>query len=396
MAENTFYHALVLNLHQPAGNLEHLLAHNESEARDILLAMERIPRTLRGEQAWGRVHLSLSGTLLETLNHPEFQNRASGIVDCGALLDQWGSQGAIELLGTGYYHPVLPLIPPADWEAHLQRWQRCARRLFPRSAFQGFWPPEMGFCMEMIPLLRRCGYAFVLVDSEHVQPVTPMGWETLRYRPHIARFGDDEIIVIVRDRELSSLQANGTDLDGFLREVRARTQDCEFAPLVTTCSDGENGDWFRNAAPGGNFWEAFYQPLLNQVRAGASALHPVFIQDYIEQFGVFGEVTVGSGAWNTGWNDGRDFMQWAGTQAQKNALTRLDEISQAVQAALHNATPIGSRNPELLNLLEEAHWRVLRSETSCNFFWGDAWVMRCHADLDQACECLERANACFT
>jgi hypothetical protein len=37
----------------------------------------------------------------------------------------------------------------------------------------------------------------------------------------------------------------------------------------------------------------------------------------------------------------------------------------------------------------------LRSETSCNFFWGDAWVMRCHADLDQACECLERANACF-
>jgi len=46
-------------------------------------------------------------------------------------------------------------------------------------------------------------------------------------------------------------------------------------------------------------------------------------------------------------------------------------------------------------LLEEARWRVLRAETSCNFFWGDAWVMRCHADLDQACECLERANSCF-
>ena len=80
MAENTLYHALVLNLHQPAGNLEHLLAHNEPEARDILLAMERIPRTLRGEQEFGRVHLSLSGTLLETLNSLEFQNRASGIV----------------------------------------------------------------------------------------------------------------------------------------------------------------------------------------------------------------------------------------------------------------------------------------------------------------------------
>ncbi len=395
MTDNTLYHALVLNLHQPAGNLEHLLAHNAPEARDILLAMDRIPRTLRDEQEFGRVHVSLSGTLLETLNNPEFQNQASEFVDCVDLIAQLGSQRAIELLGTGYYHPVLPLIPPADWEAHLKRWQRSARRLFPRGAFQGFWPPEMGFCMEMIPLLRRCGYRFVFVDSEHVQPATPMGWEELRYRPHVARFGDAEIVVIVRDRELSNAQANGMDLDGFLREVQARTQDCQFTPLVTTCCDGENGDWFRNAAPSGNFWEAFYRPLLNRVQTGTSVIQPVFIKDYLDRFGVLGEVTIGPGAWNTGWNDGRDFVQWSGTPAQRNALTRVDEISQAVQAALHNATHIGSRNPELLDLLEEAHWRVLRAETSCNFFWGDAWVMRCHADLDQACECLERANACF-
>ncbi|MDS4029721.1 MAG: glycoside hydrolase family 57 [Candidatus Contendobacter sp.] len=397
MTDNMLYHALVLNLHQPAGNLEHLLAHNAPEARDILLAMDRLPRTLRDEQEFGRVHVSLSGTLLETLSNPEFQNQAGQVVDCATLLAQLGSQRAIELLGTGYYHPVLPLIPPADWEAHLKRWQRSVRRLFPRGAFQGFWPPEMGFCMEMIPLLRRCGYEFVLVDSEHVQPATPMGWEELRYRPHVARFGDDEIVVVVRDRELSNAQANGLDFDGFLREVQARTQDCQFTPLVTTCCDGENGDWFRNAAPGGNFWDAFYRPLLDRVRTGTNnMIQPVFIKDYLDRFGVLGEVTVGPGAWNTGWNDGRDFVQWASTPAQRNALTRVDEISQAVQAALHNATHIGSRNPELLDLLEEAHWRVLRAETSCNFFWGDAWVMRCHADLDQACECLERANACFT
>ncbi|MFZ1642910.1 MAG: glycoside hydrolase family 57 [Candidatus Contendobacter sp.] len=395
MVDNILYHALVLSLHQPAGNLDHLLTHNEPEARKILLAMDRIPRALRDEQEFGRVHLSLSGTLLETLGNPDFQSRASGIVDCGALLQQLLNGRVIELLGTAYYHPVLPLIPPADWEAHLERWRRFASRLFPRSGFQGFWPPEMGFCMEMIPLLRRCGYSFVLVDSEHVQPVTPMGWEELRYRPHVARFGDQEIVVVVRDRELSSAQANGVDPDGFLREVRERTQDCEFAPLVTTCCDGENGDWFRNTTPGGNFWDAFYKPLLNKVRAGASALQPVFIRDYLDRFGTHGEVTVGPGAWNTGWHDGHDFVQWSGTPAQKNALIRVDEISQAVQAALHNATHIGLRNPELLNLLEEAHRRVLRSETSCNFFWGDAWVMRCHADLDQACECLERANACF-
>lgn len=396
MMENTPYHALVLNLHQPAGNLEHLLVHQEPEARAILLAMERIPRVLADERELGRIHLSLSGTLLETLKDGDFQDRARGVLDCGQLLDQFQQLPNIEILGTGYYHPILPLIPPADWEAHLERWQRHARRVFTRGQCKGFWPPELGFCMEMIPMLRRHGYEFVVVDSEHVQPVTPMGWEALRYRPHVARFGDDDIVVVVRDRELSSAQANGMTLDEFLREVEQRTQDCDFAPLVTTCCDGENGDWFRNAAPDGNFWEAFYKPLLQRARAGANAPRPIFIQDYLERFGPFGEVTVGPGAWNTGWNDGRGFVQWAGTQAQKNALTRVDEISQAVQAALSNATRISPRHPELLRLLEEAHWRVLRSETSCNFFWGDAWVMRCHSDLDQACECLERANAFFS
>ena len=34
--------------------------------------------------------------------------------------------------------------------------------------------------------------------------------------------------------------------------------------------------------------------------------------------------------------------------------------------------------------VEQARWRVLRAETSCNFYWGEAWVERCHRDLDDA------------
>lgn len=396
MADTALYHALVLSLHQPDGNLDHLLAYNKPEAREILFTIDRIPRALWNYQDIGRVHLALSGTLLETLANPGFQSRASEIVDCAALLSRLQHTGIINILGSGYYHPVFPLVPPADWDAQIIRWRGIARRWFVHSDFQGFWPPEMGFCMEMIPLLRRRGYRFVLVDSEHTQPVTPMRWEELRYRPHIARFGGEEITVIVRDRDLSNAQESGMEPEWFAREVRERTQFCDFPALVTTCSDGENGGWFRNAAPGSNFWDAFYQPLLAQARNSGNAIQPIFIQDYLDRFGAHGEVTVGPGAWNTGWHDGRDFVQWSGTPAQKDALIRVDEISQAVQAALSNATHIGSQNRELQNLLEEAHWRILRAETSCNFFWGDAWVMRCHADLDQACEYLERANSYFS
>ncbi len=392
---DTLYHALVLSLHQPSGNLETLLEGNESEARDILLAMERIPQALAEAGEGGRIQLALSGSLLETLSNPDFQSRVAGILDCESLLGALANSPAIDVLGGGYYHPVLPLIPPADWEAHLERWRKLARRLLFRSDFQGFWPPELGFCMEMIPLLRRFGYRFVLADDEHVQSETPMSAEELRYRPHIARFGGEEIVVVVRDRELSQAQESGMELEWFLEEVRKRTASCAFPPLVTTCTPGENSAWFRNAIPGSNFWDAFHKPLLKRARAGDSPIQPIFIKDYLDEFGAEGEVTVGPGAWNTGWHDGRNFVQWTGSQSQKDALTRVGEISQAVQAALSNTEEIGVDNPELLELLEKAHQAVLRAETSCHFFWGEAWVPRCHAELDQACEYLERASVCF-
>ena len=59
--------ALVLNLHQPHGNLNDLLDSDPWAAREILYALDRIPRSLWPYPDHGRVHLSLSGTLLETL-----------------------------------------------------------------------------------------------------------------------------------------------------------------------------------------------------------------------------------------------------------------------------------------------------------------------------------------
>ena len=243
--------ALVLNLHQPAWNLEDLLQHREWEAKEILWAIDRIPRSLWSYEDVGRVHLSLSGTLLEMLSSPEFQHRVYGMVDCGSLLWYLQNTRIIQILGTAYYHPVLPLIPRVDWDEQLERWQGIGQHLFNRPSFSGFWPPEMGFCMELIPTLKRWGYHYVLVDSEHVQAVTPMRWEELRYRPHIARFGGEEIIVVTRDRELSNAQEGGMEPGWFIQEVLQRTKYCEFPPLVTTCTDGENGGWFRNTSARG-------------------------------------------------------------------------------------------------------------------------------------------------
>jgi 4-alpha-glucanotransferase len=382
---STIYHALVLNLHQPSDNLEALLCEHEWEARQILFAFDRIARSLWPYPDVGRVHLSVSGTLLETLSNPDFQARTYGLVKCGDMLWHWQNRDLIRILGTGFYHPVLPLIPAGDWEDQLVRWQGLARHIFWRSEFPGFWPPEMGFCPEMIPLLKRLGYRYVIVDSDYVEPLTSMRWDEIRYQPHIAEYEGQEIIVVVRDRELSDAQEAGMDPGWFMYEVHERTKHCDYAPLITTASDGDNGGWFRNVNPKGNFWGVFYQPLLEHVIRGQTEVRPTFIEDYLDRHGARGLVSVKSGAWNTGWHDGHDFRQWTGSPAQRSALARVGEVSREYHLVRHRLETSGRSEAALWGQLENARWRLLRAQTSCHFYWGEAWLDRCHRDLDEAC-----------
>jgi len=387
------HHALVLNLHQPPNNLEDMLNDGNWEAEEILLALDRIPRSLWGYEDVARAHLSVSGTLLETLTDPGFQQRVYGIVDCGSMLWHYQNQDLFEILGTGYYHPVLPLIPEVDRPEHLARWLSIASHVFWRPRFQGFWPPEMGFSMELIPLLRSFGYRYVLVDSEHVEPITPMSWQELRYRPHVARYGDDEIVVVVRDRDLSNAQEAGMEVGWFLAEVAERTRWCDFVPLVTTCTDGENGGWFRNTTKGANFWSAFYQPLLERVRGGGAGVVPTFISDYLNVQGVHGEVRVHTGAWNTGWHDGRGFVQWTGSDVQKRTLGAIADLSAEIgQIRRHSEEQGLANDPAFRHDLEQATWHLLRAQTSCNFYWGEAWVPRSESDLAASRDALQRVR----
>ena len=386
------YHALVLNLHQPSGNLDELLNTEPWAVKEILFALDRMPRALWAYEDVGRAHLTMSGTLLESLSNPGFQQQVYGIVDCGSLLWWLQNKRLFELLGTGYYHPVLPLTPEADWDEQISRWQGLSRHLFWRQHFAGFWPPEMGFCMELIPHLARAGYRYVLVDSEYVDPVGDMSWQEVRYRPHVARYDDAEIVVVVRDRDLSNAQLAGMEYGWFANELTERTKWCDFPPLVTTATDGDNGGWFRNVHSQANFWTYFYHTLLDAVRAGKTPIRPTFIDDYLDRFGAHGEVTVRRGAWNTDEHHGWDFKQWTGSQIQRDGLERVSDVSANLHAARGKAMAAGSHDGGLWRLLDEAQWRVLRAETSCNFYWGEAWVGRAHQDLDVAADCLHQAE----
>ena len=176
----------------------------------------------------------------------------------------------------------------------------------------------------------------------------------------------------------------------FLHELNERCKWCGIESLVCIVTDGENGGWFRNVRWESNFWGAFYHPLLHLVRQGQTNVRPTFIHDYLDRHGAHGQVIVRTGAWNTGFHHGIGFVQWTGSQMQRDAWARVGAVSKAIHDTRWRA---GERKagPEVWHPLDEALWRLLRAETSCHFFWGEAWVQRAHDGLDEALAWLAKA-----
>lgn len=104
----------------------------------------------------------------------------------------------------------------------------------------------------------------------------------------------------------------------------------------------------------------------------------------LDRFGTGAEVRLRTGAWNTEDHYGDDFTQWTGSEEQKAAHQRVRQVSDRFHACAARSAGSGGATSASL---QEAQWRLLRAETSCNFYWGTAWLGRAHADLD-ACEAV--------
>jgi hypothetical protein len=143
--------ALIIHAHQPVGNFDHVVeeAYQKSYA-PFLQALWAHPRI--------RVSLHYSGILLEWIEkrHREYFDQLRALCE----------RGQIELVGGGYYEPILPVIPDADKAAQLGKLGDyleqigCAR---PRGAWvaERVWEP----CLARP--LSQAGIEYVVLDDTH-------------------------------------------------------------------------------------------------------------------------------------------------------------------------------------------------------------------------------------
>jgi alpha-amylase/alpha-mannosidase (GH57 family) len=386
IAEHSF-HALGLHMHQPPGNLELLLESSPWEAEQIMRCYDRAARYALRYRDVAHLHVGFSGVLLEQFLDPAIIEGYRHILDIPQMLDRYRQADNIELIGMGYYHPIFPLIPKADWAEQLALGRSIMQEAFGRAP-RGFWPPEMAFSMQMIPALVKAGYEYVVVDGVHVRPED--GLNDI-YRPYVACIDGVCLTIIPRDRAISNAQESGLDPGWFFNEVESRIQSSprpRDPRLVTTWSDGENGGWFRQAHEDSGFFGHFFAPYMDQVRRGESRSIPVSLSGYLRDCAPATRAKVQTGAWNVGSTSGADFSQWVGSENQRNAARLVRDLSRRYWT-LQQQTGLAAGGREAL---ARARALILESETSCFLFWGDSWIHRLFERAELARQALDLAE----
>ena len=389
MAQRKLYHALGLHMHQPPGNLRLLIDVNPWEAEEIVRCYERAVRYALHYKDVARLHVSFSGVLLEQFLDPGIVDRYRHIVDIPEMLDRYRQADNIELIGMGYYHPIFPIIPRADWLEQLERGRAIMERVFGRTP-RGFWPPELAFSMEMIPALAQAGYDYVVVDGVHVRPED--GINDI-FRPYVACHEGVCMTIVPRDRDVSNAQESGLNPRWFRDEVtwRASVSPRPDEPrLITTWTDGENGGWFRQTHEPSGFFGHFFTPYMEQCRNGECPIVPVTLGDYLVQARPSAHARVQTGAWSVGCVSGEDLSQWTGSESQRRAVDEVRHLSDRYWRLCREY-------PDVYQIAGEAMVRarhqILEAETSCFLFWGDAWIPHLYARTQPAQAALDAVEA---
>lgn len=277
---NPVMHALGLHLYQPLDNLHMILRENPEELRRILLCYERIGRFAHKYAKVARIHVALSCVLLEQLYNPKLIDACREMVDIPSILEGLRSAPGVEFVGTGYRHAPLPFIPQEDWEEQLRLERELMSGTFGR-VLKGYLPPSNFFSLEMIPALVDVGYEYLLLPAQMLE--LPDGSGADPYRPFKLSYQGTSITVVPIDGGFSQSQQYGLEAPWFADEVRNGVMLAlpNSAPyLLTTWSDGENGEWFRTFEEQG-FFGAFFSPYMEFCELGAFPIQPVSIIEYL-------------------------------------------------------------------------------------------------------------------
>lgn len=146
------YWAQLLHFYQPPTQSHDVLRRVAEESYRPLLQVLR-------EHPESRVAVNMNGVLTEMLGEHGFSDITAG-------LRELAERGQVEFVGSGKFHPILPLIPENERIRSITDNARANHRAFgPSWKPRGFFPPEMCYSHTIMPSIAASGHDWVILSG---------------------------------------------------------------------------------------------------------------------------------------------------------------------------------------------------------------------------------------
>ena len=178
--------SLCLHLHQPVGNFDHVM--EDAYSRCYLPLLQALSRhgTVSG--------LHISGCLLEWIesHHGEYLD----------MLSEYLRATGSEMLTSGYYEPILPVLRADDAAAQIVAFSHRLEALGGGRP-RGLWLTERVWEPALPDLLHRCGVEWAVVDDRHLQLAGTDPGEA--WRPALTEDGGSPLTLLPSSKRLRYL-----------------------------------------------------------------------------------------------------------------------------------------------------------------------------------------------
>lgn len=367
----------------------------------------------------GGAQVSFSGSLVENLNVIEketshFHNWKQNWTDYISRKTDMGNP-RLDMVGFGYYHPLMALIDEEDARKQIQKHRTCFAENFPGISYsKGIFPPENAFEEHMIPALVKEGLEWVMVDNSHfdrttqgfpwvkgfsmvepnkadVQNPNPGDWVHVTglycpgqisggwgHRPHWMKYVDPvdgrEYRMIAVPTSLVFGNEDGRGGFGALQyemcisQLEPYNDDPEHPILVVLHHDGDNHGGGSASYYGSNF-----QNFVDWLKANPERFECTTIQDYLDKFPPADNdiIHVESGSW---WGAGADpeFLKWNGDKGAYAGATEPyspDHNSWGIITAASNHVKTAAAMAPGNSAVSDAWNELMCGETSCYWYW---------------------------
>ena len=156
---------LALHNHQPVGNLPEVFAAAFKDAYAPFIEILRRYPSLK-------VVLHYSGSLLDWIE----KNEPSFLISLRELVEK----GQVEIMGGGFYEPILPIIPDSDKKGQILKLSRYLESRL-GTEVNGIWLAERIWEPHLARPLHEAGIRYVVVDDAHFQEIGMKSEELLGY-----------------------------------------------------------------------------------------------------------------------------------------------------------------------------------------------------------------------